>query len=512
MTTPGAHSVPVPRVESPDRIAVIRALREVMADAGFVQEQVATQLDLPSILALASKTREELLARSASGGVRDALIRLFMLAAPVEAARVDAALGAELAAGLRDSGVLRASPEGDRAAVSITPFHGLWIASDIAKSGDLRASDYVMGLGTSTQTLDTLTVRRVSGRVLDLGTGSGYHALRASAHADTVVGTDISARALDMARLNATLNGVANVEWRMGSFYEPVGTETFDLIVSNPPFVISPETAHVYRSAAMSGDGVTEHVVRGAAPRLAPGGIAQYLCNWAHLKGIDWHERIASWAAGSGCDLLVLRSETLDAGDYADYWVRHTREESSEPLADRSARWRASYEELGIEAASIGMILLRRRSSPVGTGFGTGGNWARFDDAPRKMLGGAGASVFRRIEVETRLAALRDDQLLDLSPRVCRAVRLDHTMSPAAHGWAMEQASARLVEGLAYETGIDEAGMNILMRSDGKCPLRPVVAGIATNLDRPLAEVAPAVLSVVRSMIRRGFLDLPAED
>lgn len=508
MTTPGAHSVPVPRVESPDRIAVIRTLREVMADAGFVQEQVAIQLDLPSILALASKTREELLARSGAGGARDTLIRLFTLAAPVETARVDAALGAELAAGLRDSGVLHTRPEGDRAAVSITPFRGLWIASDIAKSGDLRASDYVMGLGTSTQTLDTLTVRRVCGRVLDLGTGSGYHALLASTHADTVVGTDISARALDMARLNATLNGVTNVEWRMGSFYEPVGEETFDLIVSNPPFVISPETAHVYRSARMSGDGVTEHVVRGAAPRLAPGGIAQFLCNWAHLKGIDWHERIASWAAGSGCDLLVLRSETLDAGDYADYWVRHTREESSEPLADRAARWRASYEELGIEAASIGLILLRRRSTEVGAG----GNWARFDDAPRKMLGGAGASVLRRVEVETRLAALRDDQLLDLSPRVCRAVRLDHTMSPAAHGWAMEQASARLVEGLAYETGIDEAGMNILMRSDGKSPLRPVVAGIAKNLDRPLAEVAPAVLSVVRSMIRRGFLDLTGED
>lgn len=509
MNTPGANPVPVPRlVAGASGTAVVELFRERMADAGFLQDEVAAQLDLPSILALATKSREELLARSAGPGARDTLIRLFTLAAPVEPVRVDAAFGNELGAGLRATGILRASADGDLAAVSITPFRGLWIASDIAKSGNLRAGDFVMGLGTSTQTLDTLTVRRACGRMLDLGTGCGYHALLASAHAATVIGTDINPRAIEMARLNAALNGVSSAEWRLGSFFEPVATETFDLIVSNPPFVISPENAHVYRSAGMSGDGVTERVVRDAAARLAPGGIAQFLCNWAHLKGIDWHERLASWADGSGCDMLVLRSETLDAGDYADYWVRQTREESTEPMAERASRWRASYQELGIEAASIGLILLRRRSVDQGNAQ----PWARFDDAPRKMLGSAGAAVFRRVEVESRLATLRDDQLLDTSPRVSLAVRLDHTLSPAPQGWAMEQASARITEGLAYETGIDEAGMNILMRSDGATPLRPIVAALATKLERPLAEVAPAVLSVVRSMIRRGYLDLPARD
>lgn len=509
MNTSGANPVPVPRLAGgATGAALVEQFREKMADAGFLQEAVTAQLDLPSILALATKSWEELLARTAGGGPGDTLIRLFTLAAPVDPTRVDSALGSELGAGLRAMGILRASAEGDRATVSITPFRGLWIASDIAKSGDLRSGDYVMGLGTSTQTLDTLTVRRACGRMLDLGTGCGYHALLAAAHSGIVVGTDINARAIEMARLNAALNGVSNAEWRLGNFFEPVATESFDLIVSNPPFVISPENVHVYRSAGMSGDGVTERVVRQAAPLLAPGGIAQFLCNWAHLKGIDWHARLASWADGSGCDLLVLRSETLDAGDYAEYWVRQTRDESTMPMAERVTRWRASYEQLGIEAASIGMILLHRRPENQGAER----PWARFDDAPRKMLGSAGAAVFRRVEVESRLATLRDDQLLDMALRVSPSVRLDHTLSPAPHGWAMQQASARLVEGLAYETGIDEAGMSILMRSDGATPLRPIVATLATKLERPLAEVAPAVLSVVRSMIRRGYLELPARE
>ena len=42
-----------------------------------------------------------------------------------------------------------------------------------------------------------------------------------------------------MTRLNAALNEV-EVDVRDGSFFEPVAGERFDLIATNPPFVISP--------------------------------------------------------------------------------------------------------------------------------------------------------------------------------------------------------------------------------------------------------------------------------
>ena len=70
-----------------------------------------------------------------------------------------------------------------------------------------------------------------------------------------------------MTRLNAGLNGVSTgstsgrIEVREGSFFEPVRGETFDLVVTNPPFVISPATGErlVYRDSGLPGDAVVEH-------------------------------------------------------------------------------------------------------------------------------------------------------------------------------------------------------------------------------------------------------------
>src|SRR5438046_1475536 len=67
---------------------------------------------------------------------------------------------------------------------------------------------------------------------LDVGTVCGIHAIRAARYARRVVATDLNPRALRFARFNAALNGVANIEFREGSLWEPVGDETFDLIVA----------------------------------------------------------------------------------------------------------------------------------------------------------------------------------------------------------------------------------------------------------------------------------------
>ena len=53
---------------------------------------------------------------------------------------------------------------------------------------------------------------------------------------DRVVATDISPRALSLARANTLLNGIDNVDLRQGDFFTPVGGESFDLIVSSAPF------------------------------------------------------------------------------------------------------------------------------------------------------------------------------------------------------------------------------------------------------------------------------------
>ena len=73
-----------------------------------------------------------------------------------------------------------------------------------------------------------------------IGPGCGIQALLAAKHSERVVATDVNPRALAFAAFNAALNGIDKIEFRLGDGFAPVEGESFDLIVSNPPYVISP--------------------------------------------------------------------------------------------------------------------------------------------------------------------------------------------------------------------------------------------------------------------------------
>ena len=84
--------------------------------------------------------------------------------------------------------------------------------------------------------------------VLDLGTGSGAIALaiaRDRPNCD-ITATDISDAALAVARENANRHALANVEFLSGDWSEPVVGRTFDMIVSNPPYVASADPAFAF--------------------------------------------------------------------------------------------------------------------------------------------------------------------------------------------------------------------------------------------------------------------------
>jgi methylase of polypeptide subunit release factors len=156
------------------------------------------------------------------------------------------------------------------------PSHGarsstdeLLIASDHAGAAEMHA-DHVPGVHRPSVALAHLTVRGEGERALDLCTGNGIQALLLAAHAERVVATDVNVRALAYATFNAALNGADNIETRPGSFFEPVEGEEFDLIVANPPYVVSPESAYLFRDGGMSGDGVSSPSCEPHQPRWRP--------------------------------------------------------------------------------------------------------------------------------------------------------------------------------------------------------------------------------------------------
>ena len=85
-------------------------------------------------------------------------------------------------------------------------------------------------------------------KVLDLGTGSGIFALFAAQQkAAEVIATDINSKAVNYARENARINGLAGrIEFHQGNLFEPVEGRKFNLIICNPPFVPTPPNARFF--------------------------------------------------------------------------------------------------------------------------------------------------------------------------------------------------------------------------------------------------------------------------
>jgi len=118
--------------------------------------------------------------------------------------------------------------------------------------------------------------------VLDLGTGSGAVALAIGserAHA-RVLGVDVSPGALSVARDNARALALPNVTFRLGSWFDAVPGEVFDLVVANPPYIAErdpalaalaaePELALV---AGPAGLDALAAIIEAAPPHLSRGG------------------------------------------------------------------------------------------------------------------------------------------------------------------------------------------------------------------------------------------------
>lgn len=122
---------------------------------------------------------------------------------------------------------------------------------------------------------------------LDVGTGSGAIALALADEglARTVVATDVSPQALQTARRNARAAGVPRIGFRAGHLLNPVAGESFDLILSNPPYVTdaewrgtAPEVREWEPRKALAGGADGLAVIRELVPAmmgaLRPGGWA----------------------------------------------------------------------------------------------------------------------------------------------------------------------------------------------------------------------------------------------
>lgn len=355
------------------------------------------------------------------------LVRLFLLGEAVDARRASAALPLADAEAV---GLVERDPAAGavRASCHIQPYptpeRGGFVVSDFP-AGRRSAerglpSDHVTGVGGASVTLATITPRRRVSSTLDLGTGCGIQALLAADHSDTVVATDVSDRALRMAGLTATLSGRA-FDLRSGALFDPCAGRRFDLVVANPPFVISPQARHTYREAPLPADDLGRSVVSQTGEHLTPGGIAVVLANWLHIPGQPWQERLAGWAP-DGCQVWAVQREYLTASEYVELWLKDSAEHGSASYQERYAQWYAYLDDLGAAGVGFGWFVVRRAAP----------SWFVAEDLSDSDRLPAGQEVLEQLDRFTALQRWGALAMLSSSPCWAPDVELHPSLSPAS--------------------------------------------------------------------------------
>jgi HemK-related putative methylase len=236
----------------------------------------------------------------------DTLLELFIdggevatdrLGKHVSAAFVDALVETRLAE--KDGSILHSK-------LCLFPCYGKFIVTDRAAKN--TAINQVMWLWGESFILGGLVNRIPRRRAIDLGTGSGVHAILASDRCQSVVAVDINPRALEFARFNAALNGVENVEFVLGDLFHPVES-TFDLLLANPPYL--PDSAAQpgdnFWSGGPIGAEILGRIVQAIPTRLDADGVAHIVALYPCPPGQTVAGLFDAWLDGA-----LDRYEVLD--------------------------------------------------------------------------------------------------------------------------------------------------------------------------------------------------------
>ena len=195
--------------------------------------------------------------------------------------------------------------------------------------------------------------------MLDVGAGTGFMALAAlREHAERATATDTNraVAALRPLQRDAERRSTSASPSTRAACSSPSGDERFDLVLCNPPYLVSPENAFVYRDG---GEGICRALVEAAPRHLEEGGIFICLASWTHAKDADWQGPLRAWTAGSGCDVLAFGLASSDPLTYAAGWGRAPGRDLV-VTAPRLERWLAWFDGAGHRARQLG----RRPAAP----------------------------------------------------------------------------------------------------------------------------------------------------
>ena len=538
------------------RAPALRVVRRALAaGAGATGASAAsTSSDKPSPATGADSTSSAANAPQA-GDVADykvaVLTALFMLGEPVSAVALETALPRTGVAGALAIGLVvptqTASSEQHYApAVDLRPHeaqdaHGSvrwWVASDLGElvTGQALAPDHVLGIGRAGLTLAALTPRKPVETALDLGVGCGIQTLYLLRHARQVVATDISARALEFTAFNVALAGVdsTRVQLRQGNLLEPVAGQRFDLIVSNPPFVITPPSVRQaglplmeYRDA---GGPILPALVRGLEDHLNPDGVAVMLGNWEHREGTSWRTSVNQWI-GKSLDAWIIQREVQDPVEYAAMWLRDgglTPEHSAVAFENALAAWQEDFDSRQVSGVGMGYLVFHAPS--VAATSGPGGTalegqtapeepasdaaalsaavepWRVLEEVPTSGQGALGEHVAQVIAAHETLRGLDDAQVAALKLRTASGLSKEEALTPTPVPTA---PVIRQAEGFGRVIAVGMPEVALLSASDeGLLTVAQIAAAVASLTSEDPAAVLADMVAATRTFAHTGMVTI----
>jgi methylase of polypeptide subunit release factors len=414
-------------------------------------------------------------------------IRLLLLQVPIGRDDAIESLGGDALDALLTTGLV--VEEGDRIVMRgrIAPAEGLLMSFDGFAVGDDDPHGYVASYTPTASWLAALTPRRRFERALDIGTGSGAQALLAARHSDQVIATDLNPRAVAFTALNAALNGIDNLEVRLGSLFDPVAGETFDLITCNAPYVVSPEDRWQYRDAAgFEADQLSQTVVTQVPKHLNQDGFGCVLVSWLAESEEDPDVRVDEWLQDNSCDCWVLGLSGADPLDHAAGWNEHL---SIDPEAYGAAldKWTGYLEELGVGWITEGAVLMHKRPGEV--------HMIRTDPVDEDELEYAGDQVERVFKALQLVAGIDDPvELLGERLKLTEDARIQQSAGE-------EGALVILEEGTWHEVEIDDETVDVLVELDGR-------ATLSEAIDRARVPRRRSTLADVQELLELGIVEL----
>lgn len=450
------------------------------------------------------------------------LTALFMLGEPVGAAALETALPRTGVAGALAIGLVvpTQSASGEQLygpAVDLRPHeaedaHGSvrwWVASDLGElvTGQALAPDHVLGIGRAGLTLAALTPRKPVETALDLGVGCGIQTLYLLRHVRQVVATDISTRALEFTAFNVSLAGVdsARVQLRQGNLLEPVAGQRFDLIVSNPPFVITPPSVRQaglplmeYRDA---GGPILPALVRGLEDHLNPDGVAVMLGNWEHREGTSWHTSVNQWI-GKSLDAWIIQREVQDPVEYAAMWLRDgglTPERSGVAFENALAAWQEDFDSRQVSGVGMGYLVFH---APVGVVE----PWRVLEEVPTSGQGALGEHVAQVIAAHEALRGLDDAQVAALKLRTASGLSKEEALTPTPVPTA---PVIRQAEGFGRVIAVGMPEVALLSASDeGLLTVAQIAAAVASLTSEDPAAVLADMVAATRTFAHAGMVTI----